>query len=81
MVTILQGTLQARHGQNTTIDLHNNQGGSTYAFDVLMALQKPAMESRLQQCYGVQFKQASSNLYPIFCLDSVLIIRNVICKA
>jgi hypothetical protein len=56
MAAILQGTLQACHGENTTIDLHNNQGCSIYAFGVLMALQKPAMESRLQQCCGVRFK-------------------------
>jgi hypothetical protein len=56
MVAILQGTLQAHHGQNTIIDLHNNQADLACTFDVLMALQKPAMESHLQQCCGVQFK-------------------------
>jgi predicted deacylase len=46
MATILQRTLQACHGHNIAIDLHNSQGGLAYAFDVLMASQKPAMESR-----------------------------------
>jgi hypothetical protein len=42
--------------KNTTINLHNNQGGLACAFDVLMALQKAAMKSHLQHCCGVQFK-------------------------
>jgi predicted deacylase len=47
MSTILQRTLQAHHGHNTAIDLHSNQGGLAYAFDILMASQKPAMESHM----------------------------------